>query len=142
MTPLKKTILISLSLWLFSSQVIAIEKQQITFKKVMQGLLVDTQNITKGIVLTDFTLIEKSAKKIVDHPKPDLAIRMKIVKALGSDMGKFKAKDNVVHKSAVNLLKAAKLKNMEAVTQEYQALINGCLGCHSQFKDKVAAALK
>ncbi len=142
MTPLKKVILVSLSIGLFSSQVTAVEKQQITFKKVMQGLLVDTQNVTKGIVLTDFALIEKSAKKILKHPKPDLAVRMKMVKALGSDMGKFKAKDDVVHSTAVSLLKAAQSKNMKAVTQAHQALINGCLGCHSQFKDKVSAALK
>ena len=35
-----------------------------------------------------------------------------------------------------------KIKKMKAVTQAHQALINGCLGCHNQFKDKVSTALK
>lgn len=115
---------------------------EVTFKTVMQGLLTDTQNITEGIVLEDFTLIEKAATNIVDHPKPDLAIRMKLVKAMGSQMGKFKAKDTVVHDSAVALVKAAQAKNMDAVTQEYQTLINGCLACHTSYKEKVANILK
>ncbi len=115
---------------------------EVSFKTVMQGLLTDTKNITEGIVLEDFTLIEKAAKNIVDHPKPDLAIRMKLVKAMGSEMGKFKAKDTVVHNSAVALVKAAQAKKIDAVTQEYQTLINGCLGCHASYKEKIANILK
>jgi cytochrome c556 len=141
MTQFKQVILISLALLAISPLASSAEKQPLTFKKVMQELLIDSQKMTKGIIIKDFTLIEKSAQKIVNHAKPDLAIRLKIVKTLGSEMGKFKAKDTVVHNSALNLLNAAKSKDMVTITQEYQVLINGCLGCHTIYKEKVSKAL-
>lgn len=143
MTPFKKTLLTSLAIVAITPPLtLAEEAQQVTFKSVMQGLLTDTQQITKGIVLEDFALIQQAAEKIVDHPKPDLAVRMKLVKAMGSEMGKFKAKDTVVHDSAVKLVEAAKAKDMLAISKEYQVLVNGCLACHSSFKEKVANILK
>jgi len=143
MTPFKKVLLTSLAILALNPQSSFAESSEpVTFKSVMQGLLTDTKKITEGIVLEDFALIESSANKIVSHPKPDLIVRMKLIKAIGSEMGKFKAKDTIVHDSAVNLVKAAQAKDMAAVKQEYSTLINGCLGCHSNFKEKVAKILK
>ncbi len=142
MTHLKKILLISLAIITVTPILSWAKENQITFKDVMQDLLTDTQQITKGIILEDFQLIEQAANKIANHPKPDLAIRMKVVKTLGNEMGKFKAKDTVVHNSAVNILSAAKANDMNTITKEYQQLVNGCLACHAGFKEKVAKALK
>jgi len=139
----KKTLLTSVAIIIIIPYLaLAEDVQQVTFKDVMKDLLINTQQITKGIVLEDFSLIEQAATRIVNHPKPDLAVRMKLVKAMGSEMSKFKAKDTIVHNSATKLVEAAKTKNMLAVSKEYQVLVNGCLACHSRFKEKVTNILK
>jgi cytochrome c556 len=114
----------------------------VTFKKVMQGLLADTKMITEGIILEDFTLVERSAARIAKHPKPAMSQRKKLMKSLGGEIAKFKGYDGVVHNGAVKIVEAAKNKDMATVTAEYEKLVSGCQSCHSVFKERVAKALK
>ena len=113
-----------------------------SLKLVMQGLLTDTQQLTSAMLTEDFARIEKIAKSIADHPKPSMATRMKLMKAMGSDMAKFKANDSVVHEAAVAMVKNAQNKDIKSVGDNFQTMIGGCLSCHGEFKDKVAAILK
>jgi len=113
-----------------------------SLKLVMQGLLIDTQQLTSAMLTEDFANIEKTAKKIADHPKPSMATRMKLMKAMGSDMAKFKANDGVVHDAAVAMVENAQNKDIKAVGENFQTMIGGCLSCHGEFKAKVSAILK
>jgi cytochrome c556 len=113
----------------------------VTLKSVMQGLLKETQQLTQGIILQDFSLIAQSASKIADHPTPSMMTKIKLMKALGTDMVKFKSKDDVVHNSSVAIVKYAQEKNLAAIQQKYQIMIDGCVACHSEFKEKVASIL-
>jgi len=113
-----------------------------SLKLVMQGLLVDTQQLTSAMLTEDFTLIEKIAKNIADHPKPSMATRMKLMKAMGAEMGKFKANDGVVHGAAVAMVKSAQNKDIKAVGDNFQTMISGCLSCHGEFKAKISSILK
>jgi cytochrome c556 len=134
------------SLLISSLSVIADTKEnktpEVTFKNVMQGLLTNSLAINKGIFLEDFTMIEQAAAHIADHPKPDMAIRKKLMMNLGLEMGTFKSLDNVVHQSSVDIVSAAKEKNMEKVVKQYHQLIEGCLSCHADFKKRVSEILK
>lgn len=114
----------------------------ITFKYVMQGLLLATKDITQGIVLEDFTLVENAADTIIKHPKPAMSQRKKLMKALAAEVSTFKSFDHVVHGGAVKIAQAAKDKNMVAVIDEYQKLLTGCQSCHSIFKARLSTALK
>jgi len=118
------------------------KKSDITFKQVMQGLLLEAKNITQGIILEDFKLIENAAIGIVKHPKPAMAQRKKLMKALASEIKVFKSFDHIVHGGAVKIVQAAKDKNMVAVINEYQQLITGCQSCHSLFKARLSKALQ
>ena len=113
-----------------------------SLKLVMQGLLVDTQQLTSAMLTDDFVNIEKTAKKIANHPKPSMATRMKLMKAMGADMAKFKANDSVVHGAAVAMVHSAQKKDIKAVGESFQTMIVGCLSCHGEFKTKVTAILK
>lgn len=113
-----------------------------SLKSVMQGLLKETQQLTAAMLNEDFTLIADKAKNIADHPKPSMATRMKIMKAMGPKMAKFKANDDVVHSAAVNIMTNAQQKNIKGVGENYKKMIDGCLSCHSMFKSKVSAILK
>jgi cytochrome c556 len=115
---------------------------EVSLSMVMQGLLIDTQQLTAAMVNEDFTLIAMKANNIAKHPKPSMATRMKIMKALGADMAKFKSNDIVVHNAAVDISKNAEQKNIMGVAENYKKMIGGCLSCHSAFKNRVGAILK
>ena len=112
-----------------------------SFKLVMQGLLADTQELTAAMLMEDFTRIEKIAKNIADHPKPSMETRMKLMKAMGAEMAKFKSNDAIVHDAAVNITKNAQQKNIEGIVDDFNTMIGGCVSCHSEFKMKVSAIL-
>lgn len=141
---IKNTILISciISLSLLGGISAAQSKQENTFKNLMQGMLIDSLKINKAIFLDDFSTIEISADNIANHPKPAMRIRKKIMMNLGTEMATFKQHDTVVHNIALEISKAAKAKNMPLVTSNYQRLTQGCLSCHSQFKQRVSEILK
>jgi cytochrome c556 len=115
---------------------------KVTFKLVMQGLLSDTKLITQGIILEDFALVEFAADGIVNHRKPAMSQRKKLMAALGTQMATFKDFDHIVHGGAMKIKQAAKDKNMVTVIAEYQKLITGCQSCHSNFKAELAKALR
>jgi len=113
-----------------------------SLKLVMQGLLKDTQALTSAMLNEDFALVAVQANNIADHPKPSMAIRKKLMKAMGADMVKFKANDDVVHNAAVAIMKNAEQKNIKGVNENFNKMIGGCLSCHRLFKNKVSAIFK
>lgn len=125
-----------------SAKAVKVNAPEGSLKLVMQGLLKDTQSLTSAMLNEDFTLIATQANNIADHPKPSMATRKKLMKAMGSDMAKFKANDNIVHSAAVDIMKSAKQKNIQDVGENFKKMIGGCLSCHSSFKTRVSAILK
>ncbi|TWX59549.1 hypothetical protein [Colwellia hornerae] len=120
-----------------------IEKNTIvTFKQVMQGLLSETKMITQGIILEDFSLVESAAEGIINHPKPAMSQRKKLMKALAAKVATFKGFDEVVHGGAIKIKQAAEDQNMVVIVAEYQKLIMGCQSCHTTFKDALTIALQ
>jgi len=98
--------------------------------------------LTAAMVTENFDMIEKAAKNIAEHPTPSMATRMKLMKAMGSEMAKFKANDDIVHNASVNIVEHAQQKNMKGVSDNFQVMVAGCIACHSEFKTKVSAILK
>jgi cytochrome c556 len=113
-----------------------------SLKFVMQGLLKDTQELTSAMLNEDFILITAKAKHIADHPKPSMATRNKLMKAMGAEMINFKAYDFVVHNAALEIVKSAQQNNIDGVGENFKKMIGGCLSCHNMFKSRVSAILK
>lgn len=113
-----------------------------SLKLVMQNLLKETQQLTAAMLNEDFSFIADKAKNIAEHPKPSMATRKKIMKAMGSKMVEFKSNDDVVHGAAVNIVISAKQKNISGVSENYKKMLDGCLSCHILFKSEVSAILK
>lgn len=90
----------------------------------------------------DFSLIAIQENNIADHPKLSMATRKKLIKAMGADMAKFNANDNIVHSAAVDIMKSAQQKNIQGVGENFKKMIGGCLSCHSSFKNRVSTILK
>lgn len=149
MVTLKKTLVISsllvltgLSNTLQANNTDLIQAKEGSLKQVMQGLLIDTQQLTKAMLMEDFKTIETLANNIANHPKPSLATRMTLMKAMGKEMANFKSNDDVVHGAAVAMAKNANQQDLKAIAKNFQTMIGGCISCHSEFKTKVAAILK
>lgn len=135
---------ISLFSMMLISSTTAVESttQNTSLAGIMQGLLIDTQQITKGIFTDNFEIIEKATNNIAAHPEVPKSTKMKLVNFLGPKMADFKAYDMTVHNAAVNISKAAKGKEMDKVLKEYQQMINACQSCHNHFKTSVQKLLK
>ncbi|MBE9547805.1 MAG: cytochrome c [Proteobacteria bacterium] len=118
------------------------EKQINGLRLVMQGLLEDTQQITTGIFLQDFSQIEVAANKIANHPSPGMATKTKLIANLGGEMGKFKQFDTLVHNTAVKLSRAASNEDMTAIITAYHQLIDDCQACHAEFKQRIIKILE
>lgn len=115
---------------------------ELSLKAVMQGLSADTQKVTQGILAEDYQQIEKAAYHIAYHPGFVTSSKKKIIDHLGKEMKVFKSFDKNVHDLAMQINQAAKEKNMPKVVTRYHQLIDGCLACHSQFKQQVIEVLK
>ncbi len=125
-----------------NSKAVSDKAKEASLKSVMQGLLTDTQQLTEAMLKEDFTRIAISAKNIAEHPKPSMAIRKKIMKAMGPDMIQFKANDGIVHNAAMNIVINAEQKNIKEIGEQFNQMIGGCVSCHSAFKNKVSALFK
>jgi hypothetical protein len=114
----------------------------VTFKQVMQGLLVESKMITEGIILEDYSMIKKAASHIAKHPKPAMLQRKKLMKSLGAEISKFKSFDSIVHGGAVIIEQAAKNRDMPRVLAEYQKMLDGCQSCHRIYKKRLSRVLQ
>lgn len=112
-------------------------KKQNKLQIIMQNLLKDTQTLIGGVMVEDYGLIAESADRIASHPTPGMAVQFKLLRNIGGDLSAFKTLDDIVHDRAVAIGKAGRVKDMERVTREFSALIDGCHSCHSRFKVKI-----
>lgn len=113
-----------------------------TLKELMGQLYADLQEVNLGMFYGDLKKVAVAAKRIADHPliRPDQ--RMKIAKALGPKMGKFKSYDTNVHDAGVAIAMAANEENLPGVIENYNTMIDNCMQCHIQFRDKINEILK
>lgn len=127
---------------LFLPFVVMAEDKVTTLKDVMQGLNTNLQEATYGIIMDDYDLIAASAQAIADHPTPDPAILKKVVAHLGAEMAKFKGFDQQVHDTALELKQAAMAQDKAALLKHHSQIISGCVSCHQNYRESVAALLK
>ncbi len=108
--------------------------EPLALQKIMQELGKNMQLITDGISREDWALVEKTAPLIADHPQPPLAEKMRIMRFVGTNMGKFKAYDGETHDQAQALGRAAKAKDGPGVILSFHKLQTSCYNCHSEFR--------
>jgi hypothetical protein len=116
--------------------------QEPALKEIMQGLRDNVFVIADGMFADDMDRIAQGAAGIADHAPIPKAQVQRIVAELGAEMPAFKQFDDRVHELSVSIISAAESKNSQRITTDFQQLINGCLACHSSYKQRVADALK
>jgi len=108
--------------------------EPLALQKIMRDLGSHMQTITDGISRGDWERVEKTAPLIADHPQPPLAEKMRIMRFMGGDMGKFKAHDSETHAQAQAVGKAAKAGDGAGVILAFQKLQTSCYDCHREFR--------
>jgi cytochrome c556 len=107
-----------------------------TFQSVMQELGRDLHRISDAILQEDYPAIAAAAEAIAEHPHPSAAERRRVGAQLGPDMPRFQQAGEAVHQTAHELHEAAQRRDMEAVLRRYQPLMEGCVACHAQFRER------
>lgn len=108
--------------------------EPLALQKIMNDLGRNMQLITDGISREDWERVEKIAPLIADHPQPPLAEKMRIMRFVGTDMGRFKAYDGETHDQAQAVARAAKARDGRSVILAFQKLQTSCYNCHSEFR--------
>ncbi len=106
----------------------------LALRKIMQDLGKNMQGVTDGISREDWEMVEKIAPLIADHPQPPLTEKMRILKFVGADVGKFRGYDEKTHQAAQALEQAAVRSDGQAVILSFATLQNSCLACHQSFR--------
>jgi cytochrome c556 len=106
--------------------------QPLAMRGIMQDLGRHMQ--TLAISREDWALVEKTAPLIAQHPQPPLMEKTRILRFVGTEMGKYKSHDHKTHAAAHELAQAAKNKDGMAVIAAFQSVQTGCYGCHQEFR--------
>ena len=108
--------------------------QPLAMRGIMQDLGRHMQTVTLAIAREDWALVEKTAPLIAQHPQPPLMEKTRILRFVGTNMGKYKSHDHKTHEAAHELAQAAKNMDGMAVIAAFQSVQTGCYGCHQEFR--------
>lgn len=113
--------------------------EPLALQTIMKNLGQNMQRITDGISREDWEQVAKIAPLIADHPQPPLAEKMRIMRFVGTGMGKFKAYDSETHDQAQAVRNAARAHDGPGVILAFQKLQTSCYNCHSEFRKPFVA---
>ena len=116
--------------------------QEPTLKEIMQGLRDDVFTIADGMFTDDMDRIAQGASGIAYHPSIPGDQVQRVAAELGPEMPAFKQLDIRVHDLSLSIISAAEAQDRKRISADFQQLINGCLACHTSYKERVTNALK
>ena len=108
---------------------------------LMVGLAQDMARINTGLWHEDYDLIRQGASNIANHPRISPEQMKQIKGALGTEFENFVQFDKVVHGNANELVRAAEARNWSEVLTTYTKIRDGCLGCHTAYRDRLRPVL-
>ena len=137
----RKILIGAASLMLIFAPSVGITGEANDLKEIMQALRNNLVDISDGLLTDDFEKIAHGADAIADHPRiPPWQVKL-VAAELGPEMAAFKGLDTVVHDLSLEIRAAATAHNRDGAIAAYQQLLEGCLACHSSYKERVAAVL-
>ena len=120
---------------------ISVTDETAGLKTIMQDLRNNLTEITDGLLLDDFGRIERGANAIAAHPQIPPAQVARVAAELGPEMAAFKQLDTLVHDLSLEIRAAAEAQDRDAALSGYLRMMEGCLACHSGYKERVSAVL-
>jgi cytochrome c556 len=114
--------------------VTSLAAEPLALQRIMKDMGRNMQVVVDGLSQEDYTMVEKAALAIADHPQPPLGEKMRILSFVGGDTARFKAFDGETHDTAMALAHASRSSNGEAAIAAFQKLQSSCLACHQAFR--------
>jgi hypothetical protein len=137
----RKILIEAASLMLIFVPMVGMTGEASDLKGIMQGLRNNLVEISDGLLTDDFEKIAQGADAIAAHPRiPSWQVKL-VAAELGSEMAAFKQLDTLVHDLALEIKTAATTYDRDDAISGYQRLLEGCLACHSAYKERVATVL-
>ena len=137
----RKILIEAASLLLIFTPSVSMTGEASELKEIMQGLRNNLVDISDGLLTDDFEKVAHGADAIADHPRISPWQVKLVAEELGSEMATFRQLDTIVHDLSLEIRAAATTHNRDDAVSGYQQLLEGCLACHSAYKERVAAAL-
>ncbi|TYP94808.1 Cytochrome C' [Fodinibius salinus] len=131
---------ISVMGWSWYPQQKASQPETMSLVPMMQQLLKDIQQVDRGVFTENFEMIKEGAGNISDHPTMTAEDKKLVKQTLGKEMKQFVEFDMVVHHHADSMRMAAVRKNMQNVLKHYRITQQGCVDCHSNYREKISTA--
>jgi len=131
---------ISIMGWTWYSQEKPSQPETMPLVPMMQQLLWDVQQVDRRIYTENFAMIEEGAAKISDHPTMTSEDKRLVKQTLGKEMKQFVKFDMVVHHHADSMRMAAVEQNMKKVLEHYRITQQGCVDCHSNYREPISTA--
>ena len=103
-------------------------------RTVMEKLGSDMQAVTGAISQEDWTLVAELSPGIARHEAPPAMEKVRILRWIGTDAGKFRAFDAEVERAANGMAAAAEHGDGLGVIRSFSEVQQACLGCHQQFR--------
>jgi hypothetical protein len=137
----RKILITTASLMLIFAPSVGMTSEAPELKEIMQGLRNNLVEISDGLLTDDFDKVARGADAIAGHPTiPSWQVKL-VAAELGSEMASFKRLDTLVHDLSLEIGAAANTHDRDDVISGYQQVLEGCLACHSTYKERVAAVL-
>ncbi len=101
----------------------------------------DMERVSRGLWIESHDTIAAGAQAIADHPQVPPEELTAISGALGPEIARFKALGTRVHDLSVELVEAARAGDMTTVLARDAAIRQGCVECHTAFRDRLRSEL-
>lgn len=109
-------------------------EESMALRTVMEKLEQDMQATVGAISREDWVLIAELSPMIGRHEEPPAMEKIRILKWVGTDAGRFRAFDADVERAANSMSAAAQQEDGAGVIRSFSEIQQACLGCHQQFR--------
>lgn len=118
------------------------EATRMLLEEIMAALATDMEDTAMGLWTEDVQAVAEGAGRIADHPRVPPAQMAAVQAVLGQEFGDFVVLDRRVHDRAVELRDQASAGQAPvALVSIFVQVAEGCVGCHTTFRERVSSAL-
>jgi cytochrome c556 len=109
-------------------------------KPIMQQLATAMAGLTQALWTEDYAAMAGHAERVAGHTLIAPEEMRRIRTTLGAETARFNAADESVHHASLQLLAAVRARDGEAILARLAEVQQGCVACHTEFRQRLATA--
>jgi cytochrome c556 len=111
------------------------DEEAMALLPIMMRMAADMAGFMHALWLEDYAAMTRHANGVAAHPNISTDELERIESILGPEAEGFEAIDEEVHHASMRMREAAEAEDMDAVLEHLGTVQNGCVGCHSKFRE-------